>query len=230
MMHKKLSPHLKNTRHHRSQKIVQSMKFREMIQGMFRAAGMLTITAIFCTHLTAQEGKSPSGGLEPAEDKEIGELHKTLAERVNDYIGTQERDSLVLKIGMGSEKRGGERDHAVFEEEARISLSGGTPVAIEFYYTQTTEKSMITETRIVKNTSIRDEDIGKIQVSYSGSATDDVSFTVRDLHSKESQREILDYYKSKLNQCIRLVQTYKYARDRQEKLTVDRILLLGKKR
>lgn len=186
------------------------------------------ILSLMVFSLSAKEKKSPSGGTEPTSDKEIDQLHKSLSEKVVEYLGTDDKEELVIDLGRGMFKEPGKTDIPVFEETVTIGLSGGTPVSLKFYYLETTSKSIITQSRTIINPAIRDSDLGKIQVEYTSSMDNDTNFNLRDLKSASNQKHLLDHYKQKLKDTIRRITTYIHVRNRMERFTVDKILMLGR--
>lgn len=198
---------------------------------MIKNLSMLILLALFLAFpLTAQE-KNDSATSGSVSDEELEQLHSTLRTLVEDYISKrkdlQEKEELIFTMDMGLRDWIEERSAYTFREEARFKLSGGKPVELTFYYTQTYTDNLYTQTRWIINPGLEGKEVGGIKVRYESNMDKSSEHTLSELKSDESRSHMLLIYKKYLHRMITMLQMKSTYEKEDERLDVNKMLYLG---
>lgn len=189
---------------------------------------LLILSLFLLLHLSlrAQEKKDPSGE-ETLRMDEITRLHNDLNETLEKYLkDDEEKEELVVPLGMGKRQNLGESSVYVFVDQAKIKLSGKSATAIEFYYMQSNVANLHTQTRRVVNENIGSDNLNNIKVIFESNLEEDKEFRVKDLIKNESKHKLLVSYRNRLSKTVRLLKTYLMKRQVDQILSIDKILMI----
>lgn len=189
---------------------------------------IILVALLLClTALQAQEKKTASGSFEVT-NATVDELHKQLNDRVQKYIGDEKREKLEIILQRGKMNRALDRNFPVVLEQIVIGLSNGNVTSIEMYYEEAAMRKMYTETRILKNPSASDSNLGRISLSYSATGALDEQLYVQDITLEKNRSKVVEAYKDGLIKTIQQIEMMMIKKKGAQNSLIHKATNLGK--
>ena len=158
--------------------------------------------------------------------KDIQSIHAYIGKMI-EKLGLEKNDVTKIPMGLGLNTSMGARKRYVYEEYATIESSGSSLSKIEFFYTQTGEKSLYKESRRMINEDPGDDKFEKLIFVYKSSGNSDKRILYKDIKSVQKQYKTLINYRNTLNRLVRLLEYHLDNVTRKQSADIEKVLSVG---